>query len=191
MKRPPAKVRKSDRSRAAILAAAEKLFAESGFERTTVRMIAARAGIDPAMVIRYFGSKDNLFAAAARIEPGPSGLGDVSPASLGKALVSRFIESWEGSKADAALPVLLRSAASNQCAARRLEEVLTAQVLPAIARIGNPDNAQRRAALIVSQLLGLAYCRYVLRIPQIVAMTPESVIREFGETVQRYALASR
>ena len=62
----PGSARKSERTRAAILKAAQELFAELGYARTTVRDIAARAAIDPAMVMRYFGSKDALFARRPR-----------------------------------------------------------------------------------------------------------------------------
>ena len=75
---------KSDRTRAAILAAAQELFAEQGYERTTVRDIAARAAIDPAMVIRYFGSKDGLFARAASSTCALPDLGSVERASWGR-----------------------------------------------------------------------------------------------------------
>src|SRR6266581_4742344 len=60
--------RRSDTTKAAILAAARQHFAASGYERATIRAIAADAGIDPAMVMRYFGNKEKLFAAAAEFD---------------------------------------------------------------------------------------------------------------------------
>ena len=80
-----------------ILAAARELFAAQGYERTTVRDIAARAEIDPALVIRYFGSKDGLFARAAVFDLRLPDLARrwTAPAS-GEALVRHFLDVWEG-----------------------------------------------------------------------------------------------
>ena len=90
-----AKPTKSDRTRAAILAAARELFAAQGYERTTVRDVAAKAEIDPAMVIRYFGSKDGLFARAAVFDLRLPDLGAIERAELGPVLVGHFLDVWE------------------------------------------------------------------------------------------------
>ena len=87
---------KSDRTRAAILAAAQALFAEQGYERTTVRDVAARAEIDPALVIRYFGSKEGLFARAAVFDLALPDLSAADRAGFGRALVRHFLGIWEG-----------------------------------------------------------------------------------------------
>lgn len=182
-----ARARKSDRTRAAILAAAEALFAANGFERTTVRDIAERAAIDPAMVIRYFGSKDELFAQAAVFDLRLPDLSRIDRAALGESLVRHFLTLWEGETTKGGLPILLRSAASNDYAANRLREVFAAQVMPAIARAGSRATAPERAGLVASQLLGLALCRYVLKLPPVVAIPQSTLIREVGKTIQRYA----
>lgn len=181
------RLRKSDRTRAAILAAAEKLFAAKGYERTTVRDIAERAAIDPAMVIRYFGTKDELFALAAVFELKLPDLGRVERASIGETLVSHYLNLWEGEASGGGLPILLRSAASNEFAANKMREMFEAQVMPAIARVGSRATAPERAGLVASQLLGLAMCRYVLKLPPVVAIPKPTIIREVGKTIQRYA----
>src|SRR5687767_1562010 len=96
---------KSIRTRQAIEAAARELFAANGFERTTVREIGACAGIDASMIIRYFGSKDALFAAVAMPDLRLPDLGRVAKDEIGESLVRHFLELWEGEQAGGALPV--------------------------------------------------------------------------------------
>ena len=77
--------------------------------------------------------------------------------------------------------------ASNEEAATRLREIFLAQVLPAISRAGPPETAAVRAGLVATQILGFALARYVLRLPPVVAMPIDMIIRTIGDTVQRYA----
>jgi len=181
---------KSIRTREAIEVAARELFAINGFERTTVRDIGARAGIDPAMVIRYFGSKDALFTKVAMPDLRLPDLSGVAPESVGETLVRHFLAQWEGDKGGGGMPVLLRSAASNDDAAARLREIFLTQVFPAIAAAGPPETAPQRAGLVASQLLGLALTRYVVKVPPVVALPMEVIVREVGATIQRYATGS-
>jgi Tetracyclin repressor-like, C-terminal domain len=85
----------------------------------------------------------------------------------------------------AGLAILLRTAATNDGAAERVREVFRQQVLPAIAAV-SPDAPSTRAGLIASQLLGMAYCRYVIRMPALVALDERVIIEKLGETIQRY-----
>lgn len=178
---------KSLRTRQAIEDAARQLFASQGFERTTVRDIGELAGIDPSMIIRYFGGKDALFAHVATPDLRLPDLSVIDPARAGEVLVRHFLELWEGGEAGGGLPVLLRSAASNHEAAERLHDVFRTQVFPVIARAGPPETASMRAGLVVTQLLGLALTRYVLRLPPVVALPVDIIVQTVGETVQRYA----
>jgi len=182
------KARKSDRTRAAILDAAQKLFAQHGHGRTTVRDIAAKASIDPALVIRYFGSKDELFVRAAAFDLRMPDLNKVKRSQIGDTLIRRFLELGEGFTG---MTVLLRSAASNDYAASRVRELFAAQVLPAFARVGNRADAAERAGLVASQLLGLALCRYILKIPPVAEMSTEEIVKHIGPTIQRYASGKR
>lgn len=176
---------KSDRTRAAILAAARELFAAHGYERTTVRDVAAKAEIDPAMVIRYFGSKDGLFARAAVFDLRLPDVGAIDRSELGPALVGHFLDVWEGPAGDPGMAMLLRSAASNPAAAEQLQAVFAGQVLPMVMRAA-ADDPQARAGLVASQLLGLAFCRYVLELPPVAALPRERIVRDVGATIQRY-----
>src|SRR5881296_365156 len=98
--------RRSETTKAAILAAARQHFAASGYERATIRIIAADAGIDPAMVMRYFGNKEKLFAAAAQFDLRLPDLISVPLDRLGVTLVTHMLDRWEG---DATLMALLRA----------------------------------------------------------------------------------
>lgn len=178
---------KSIRTRRSIEEAARNLFAANGFERTTVREIGARAGIDASMIIRYFGSKDALFAAVARPDLRLPDLSRVAPGAIGESLVRHFLDLWEGEQSGGGLPILLRSAASNEEAAARLRDIFREQVFPAVARAGSPADAPARAGLVASQLLGLALCRYILKLPPLVAMPPAEIVRAVGAAVQLHA----
>ena len=174
--------RSSAETKAVILAAARERFAESGFERATIRAIAADADIDPSMVMRYFGNKDQLFAAAADFDLQIPDLSDVDREQLGSRLVTHFVDRWER---DEIMVVLLRSSTTNADAAQRMQAIFATQLLPVIAGI-NPDDPQRRAGLIATQMLGLALCRHVLKLPPVVAMSRDEIVSWLGPTVQRY-----
>ena len=174
--------RSSAETKAVILAAARERFAESGFERATIRAIAADADIDPSMVMRYFGNKDQLFAAAADFDLQMPDLSGVDRDQLGARLVAHFVDRWER---DEVMVVLLRSSTTNADAAQRMQAIFATQLLPAIAVI-NPENPLRRAGLIATQMLGLSLCRYVLKLPPIVAMSRDEIVSWLGPTIQRY-----
>lgn len=182
--------RRSDQSRAAILAAARERFAADGFERTTIRAIAADAGIDPSMVMRYYGSKDGLFAAAVDIHLHSPDLTAVPREMLGEALVRHWVERWEGRLSDELLIVLLRSAVTNDTAAEQLRAVFGAQVVQAVATVvHDPAEVPVRAGLISTQMLGLALCRHILLLPPVVALDVDTLVATVSETVQRYLTA--
>ncbi|MDO9415743.1 TetR/AcrR family transcriptional regulator [Pararhizobium sp.] len=181
---------KAERTREAILSAARILFAERGYDGATVRDIAARAGIDPAMVIRYFGGKDMLFVQAADLDLRLPDLSDVPGDAIGETLVRHFLAIWETGGAAGGLPVALRSAASNELAAGRLREIFATQVAPALARAPGIRPGPL-AGLVASQLLGLAFCRYVLKLPPVVVIPPETLVIEVGRSVQSLFDAAR
>jgi AcrR family transcriptional regulator len=186
MTRKPRKPRRSDRTRAAIFEAARALFAERGYDGATIRDIAGHAAIDPSMVMRYFGSKDELFAATTTFDLRLPDLSAVARDEIGAALVRHFLEIWERRGQDSGFPILLRSAASNAHAAAKMREVFGAQVMPMIAKVGRRATAGKRAGLVAAQILGLALCRYVLKLPPVVDMSADEVVRHVAPAVQRY-----
>lgn len=182
---------KSDRTRSTILEAARQIFAKEGYERTTIREIAAAASIDPAMVIRYFHSKEELFGRIAEFDlrlPNPS---DIDRDRIGEALVTHFLNIWEGENAVPGLVVMIRSAASNEFAAQKIHEVFAGQVLPMLTSIGDREDAHNRAGLVASQLIGLAFGRYVIKFAPVVGLSRERIIRDIGATIQAYLTGKR
>lgn len=176
-----ARPRDAPRTRAEILAAARAQFARDGFDRVTIRSVAAEVGVDPAMVMRYFTNKAGLFAEAVRLEivlPDLTGLG---PDEVADALVNRFFELYD--ERDTLL-ALLRSAATSPVAAERMLEVLLEQAAPALAAAA-VDRPAERAALVGSQILGFAFVRYVLGAPAL-AMNRDETRAWIGPTLARY-----
>lgn len=167
--------KRSDRTKAAILRAARERFAAQGYERTTIRAVAADAGIDPSMVMRYFGTKAQLFDATLAIDLRLPDLTGVPAGDLARTLVRHFLQRWEGDPADDALLVLMRSAVTNDQAAARMHEIFAAQVAPALVTALGPERAARRAGLISAQLLGLGLTRYLLRLPAVTALTRDEI----------------
>lgn len=174
--------RSSEETKAVILAAARERFATTGYQAATIRAIAADAHIDPSMVMRYFGNKDQLFAAAAEFDLRFPDLSDIPRVELGAALVAHFLDRWTQ---DDGLIVLLRSSTTNAEAAQRMQAIFAEQLGPAIARL-NPTDPARCAGLIATQVLGMAMCRFVLKLPPIVAMSDGDLVHWLAPTLQRY-----
>jgi AcrR family transcriptional regulator len=175
--------RSSDETKAVILAAARERFGSAGFQAATIRAIAADAGVDPAMVMRYYGNKDKLFAAAAEFDLRFPDLATTDPNQVGRTLVRHFLERWEG---DEAMVILLRSSATNGEAAQRMQEIFGTQLQPLVATLAPAEESTVRAGLIATQILGMALCRFVLRLPPVVAMTRDDIVEWLGPTIQRY-----
>ncbi|MEU8233427.1 TetR/AcrR family transcriptional regulator [Actinoplanes sp. NPDC048967] len=176
--------RRSDGTRAAILRAARERFAADGYERATIRAIAADAAIDPSMVMRYYGNKERLFAAAAEFDLRLPELSGVPVDEVAALLVAHFLDRWEG---DETLMALLRAGVTNPAAAERMREIFAAQLGPLAERVA-PDQPHTRAGLVSSQVLGLALCRYVLKLPPVVAMERADLIAWLTPTVRQYLL---
>ncbi|AXH34386.1 TetR/AcrR family transcriptional regulator [Humibacter sp. BT305] len=173
---------KGRRSRQAILRAAASRFESEGFERTTVRAIAKDAGIDPAMIIRYFGSKDALFLAATSIDLDLPRMDAVPVGDLGHALARHAVSLWGSETPGRALRILLRASAQDPDAAARVRSVFAAQVLPLLPD-GLADPALR-ASLITSQILGYAFSRYVIGLAPLVDLDPADAARRLGPSLQ-------
>jgi AcrR family transcriptional regulator len=175
---------RSAKARAAILEAAARRFASDGYDRTTIRAVATDAGVDPSMVIRYFTSKADLFYASSwtgnspTIEPRPG-------ADFAQRYAEIFVDVWEGGQS--ALVALLRAAPTHAEATEQLQGVLNRQFLP-VFREAFPDtpDIDRRAALVLSQTIGMAYCRYLLRLEPLASMSRDEIQHAITGTVRRY-----
>jgi AcrR family transcriptional regulator len=181
-------VTKAQRTRAAILAAAREQFGLHGYDRTSIRAIATQAQIDPAMVIRYFTSKEGLFAAAVDVDLMLPDLKGTPREELGTRLTQHFLDRWEGSLSDDVLVILLRSAVTDPRVAEKLRSVFIDQVAAVLRPLGPPGDGDRRAALVASQLLGIALTRYLLRFPAIAERPRDDVLADIAPSVQRYLL---
>ncbi|HEY8604264.1 TetR/AcrR family transcriptional regulator [Tsuneonella suprasediminis] len=165
-----AKRRSGEKTRAAILAATKRLFAEKGFDRTTIRNIAAEAGCDPALVMRYFGSKRKLFfeAVDSPLESFP----DAQPGAPGQLpeIAASLLEHWHQDKTFFGL---LRAAASDEEAAALMREFFELRVREHQPRVTGlpPDQAVCFGAMV----LGIAFGREVTRIPPLADMTSEEL----------------
>ena len=177
-------------TRAAILEAARDSFAERGFDRTTIRGVAAEAGVDPALVHHYFGAKDDLFAAAMELPFNPA---EVLPKvlsggvdGLGERIVRLFFSVWEPEEGRRPLQALIRAATSNERAAETIRQFFQHAVITRVAQsLGSPD-AELRASLVGAQIAGLAMARYILRLEPIASTDPETVVAAVAPTLQRY-----
>lgn len=176
--------KRSDATRAAILAAARARFATDGYERATIRAVAADADIDPSLVMRYFGTKEGLFAAASTFDVRLPEIDLDGAEPAGTQLARHLLHRWEE---DDVLIALLRVAVTNPAGVERVQEVFATQIVPTVRAVTpDPARAQTRAALIASQVLGLALTRYVLRLPAVVALSAEELVAWLGPTLQRY-----
>lgn len=189
----PAKRRGRRRSGAdtktALLEAAREEFTHQGYDGATVRSIAARASVDPAMVNHWFGGKEGLFTAVVSIPFNPAELikefleGD--PERLAERMVRRFLTIWDSAGGDEFL-ALMRSVATHETAARMLREFVTSALFGRLTRALGSDQPDLRASLCGSQIVGLGLMRYVVRLEPLASADHETVVTAIAPTLQRY-----
>lgn len=177
-------------TREAILTAAGELFAAVGFERATMREVAARAGVDPALIHHYFVNKDGLLAAVLDLPFDPAALLaglDKDPEHAGREIVRRVLGLWESDpQTRRRLLALIRVGLAHEHSAEVLRDLLGRTILVAMARVVAADDRPLRAALIGTQISGLLLGRYVVGIPAVRDATPEQLIVAIGPVVQHY-----
>jgi AcrR family transcriptional regulator len=173
-----------------ILEAARAAFAELGYDRATIRDIAARASVDPALVIHYFGSKAQLFGAALQLPMEPAEIlarvRAQAPGEMGPAVVRAFLSAWEPVETRTPLIATLRSAMTNETAMTLVREYLERRVFGPITQALQNDDAQLRATLVGSQFIGMAMMRYVAGIEPLASASVDELVAAVGPTVQRY-----
>jgi AcrR family transcriptional regulator len=175
-------------AREGILRAARKGFATNGYDRTTIREVARRARVDPALVHHYFGSKDRLFAAAMEFPVDPAMVADVviGPGleGAGERLVRLFLRIWDSPENREPVLGLLRSAVTNPSAARMLREFVSKALLARVAPALGGRDAELRAALVGSQVIGLAIFRYVLEVEPLASASEEELVAAMAPRFQ-------
>jgi AcrR family transcriptional regulator len=154
-----------------ILAAARQMFAELGFERTTIRAVAKAAGVDGGLVMHYFGTKDELFARAA--EPSTGELTGAAPGEMAEALLTSLATRLDGEPV--ASLALLRSMLTNPDAATRYRAAAEPQLSQIAAGIP-ADDARLRAGLLSAIVHGVIIERYLLRFGSLTDASPEEII---------------
>ncbi len=200
-RRGPGRRAGESRTREAILDAARRRFGEQGYDGATIRGIAADAGVNPALVHHFYGTKERLFAAAMRLPAVPSEiitvvlgaerdrLGEEFDRRLGEILVGTLLRTWDVADIRTAFLGLLRSAATTEQGVAMLREFVTSTILASltqVAGLGDDAESRYRAALVASQVVGLGFARYVLGLEPLAAATTEDLVAAIGPTVQRY-----
>lgn len=181
----------SSSSRDDILDAARELFASRGYERATLRVIGRRAGVDPALIIHYFGSKEGLLRAALTLPIDPAeviaaAVAAEQPNRIGEHLVRTVITAWDAPSTGPTLRSMFRTALSHPEASRILRETIEATVLAALRGVMPDDRPDLRAELIAAQMAGILLTRYVLELPRMVAMSATDVGATVGPSIERY-----
>jgi AcrR family transcriptional regulator len=176
-------------TRAAILAAARELFAASGYGGTSIRAIAAAAGVDAALVHHYFGAKDDLFVAALELPVDPRtaiapALAD-GPDGAAERMLRVFIGVWDD-PANTPVFVALARTLLDPSASHLMRDGFLPVVLQPVGRALGLDQPELRMSLVASQMLGIILSRYVLELEPIASMPADTVVAAFAPTVQRY-----
>lgn len=177
-------------SRERIIAAAVDEFGEQGYDGATVRSIAARAGVDSALVHHYFGTKADLFAEAVGIPLRPDidvpGILAGPRDEVGERLVRYVLEAFEQPDIRRRGVMLMRTAIGSRLTTPLLAGFLSRELIGRIAKQLGVDDAELRATLVASQIAGLLLTRYVLKIAPIAAASVDELVARIGPTVQRY-----
>ena len=179
---------KSD-TKADIIEAARASFAEEGYEKASLRSIARRAGVDPALVHHYFDGKAELFMATVSIRRDPSDIFDEvqSATHKGEELIRAFLQEWEplaGSAGPSPFVTIVQALCSSADTARALREFMTERVWARGRSDGQPPGPHLRQALITSQLWGVAISRYVLGLEPLASATLDQVAAWYGPVLQ-------
>lgn len=176
-------------TRAEVLTAARESFAEKGFRGTTIRAVAASAGVDPALVHHYFGTKDDLFVAALQIPVDPreilAPVVAAGPDGAGERLLRTFLGVWDDPELQPGLLALARSVMTEDGARLLKEGFVPVVVLPVLGGLV-PDRPEVRVPLVVSQVVGLIVARYVVALPPMAQMPAEDVVARIGPVIQHY-----
>lgn len=176
-------------TREAILEAARALFAERGYEGTTVRELAAVAEVDPKLVLHYFGSKEGAFRAAVGFPVDPAemlpGMLEGGIEGRGERLVRVFLETLDGPAGRPAL-AMIRSSIGSERATALFREFVAREIVHRVAAVISLDQPRMRATLAGTQLVGLAVVRYIVRMPPLDRAPAAEVARWVGPTLQRY-----
>ena len=176
-------------TRDAIAAAARRQFAELGYDRATMRGIASEAGVDPALVVRFHGSKDALFREVMALPPavaeGIAGLADGPTETIGRRLAEVVVGMLEDPRSRSIVLGRIRSASSHPDAAELVRETVTRDLGRLVAAVTD-DEPEKRAVLVGSQVVGLALARHVVQLEPLASLPAADVIDYVAPVFQHY-----
>lgn len=177
-------------TRGQILGAARESFAHRGFAGTTIRSVATAAAVDPALVHHYFGTKDDLFLAALKIPVDPRAL---LPTVLGdgvegaaERLLRLFLSVWDDPERRLPLVALFRGSLGEDGPVLLLREAIVRLVFGALREVLPAEEADRRSALVASQMVGLVVARYLLPLEPLASMSADELVGYVAPNLQRY-----
>jgi AcrR family transcriptional regulator len=171
-----------------LLAAARRMFADGGYDKTSVRDIAGAAGVDPALIRHYFGSKAELFRATMGwpFEPAQIAaqiIGDDRD-EIGPRLTRVFFDAWERPDSRASLLAILRGAATHEESAALVRQFIEGDLYPRLATALATPDAELRVDLAMAQLLGIAYLRHILRIEPIASAPVDELVTRVAPIIR-------
>ena len=180
-------------TREAIAESARRQFAELGYDRATLRGIAGEAGVDAALVVRFYGSKDALFREVMALPPtvaeAIAGLADGPTATVGRRLAEVIVGMLEDPRSRSIVVGRIRSASSHPDAAALVRETVTRDVGRLVAALTD-DEPETRAVLVGSQVVGLALARHVVRVEPLASLPAADVIDYIAPTFQHYLVGT-
>lgn len=166
------------------------MFARNGISHTSIRSIAADAGVDSALVHHYFGTKENLFAAAIEIPIDPMSvigpLRETPVGELGLRLPSLLLPLWDSALGDGLIATMrsLLSGANVSLVRSFLQDVVIAEIAP---RIDDPPGSGRvRIQFVASQLVGVVMARYIIGLEPFASLPPDQIAKTIAPNLQRY-----
>jgi AcrR family transcriptional regulator len=177
-------------TRDAILAAARRRFAAAGYRGATIRAVAAEAGVDPALVHHYFGTKRELFAAVLALPVDPAAVAgrliSAPRAGIGEQAVRTFLSVWGPPAMRDRLRILLAGAATDPEVATMIRELVAETLLGPLARHLDADEAPLRASLAASQMIGFGLAAFVIGVEPLASLSDDEVVAAYAPTLQRY-----
>jgi AcrR family transcriptional regulator len=177
-------------TREAIIEAARVQFSERGYRGTTLRRVGTAAGVDPRLVLHYFGSKQQLFAQSLELPAEPDaiieGLFAPGPGSIGTRAANLLLDLLDDLDSQRVLVAIIRAAASEPEAAELIREILTERILgPLAEHVGGPD-PELRASLMGSQIVGLAMARHVVGLAPLASASREELVAALAPVFDHY-----
>lgn len=181
-------------TRAALIAAARETFVEKGYDGATVRAIAARAGVDAAMVNHWFGGKEGLFAQSVLQLPFDPAeilkrLLDGPVDTAGERIIRTFVTVWDAT-GGGTFAALIRSVTSQEAVANALKSFLINAIFSKVLKEFGSEQAELRATLCATQMVGLGIVRYVVHFEPLASVDIDTVVKAIAPNMQRYLTGS-